>query len=116
MDEAEYCDRLALIYKGKIIALGTPSELKWKTITQGVLEVECHPLIAALDLLQKEAWISESAVFGDSLHVIGEEGRDLEREVILLLQKHGIHLKRMERIRPSLEDVFVSLIAKEERG
>jgi ABC-2 type transport system ATP-binding protein len=116
MDEAEYCDRLALIYQGKIVALGTPSELKWKTIAQGVLEVECHPLISALDLLQKEPWISESAVFGDSLHVIGKEGRDIEREVTLLLQKHGIHLQRIERIRPSLEDVFVSLIAKEGKG
>ena len=116
MDEAEYCDRLALIYQGKIIALGTPSELKLKTIAQGVLEVECDPLISDLDLLKKEPWISESAVFGDSLHVIGMEGVDTEQEVTLLFQKHGIRLKRMERIRPSLEDVFVSLIAKEGRG
>jgi ABC-2 type transport system ATP-binding protein len=116
MDEAEYCDRLALIYQGRIIALGTPSELKWKTIAQGVLEVECDPLNSALDLLKKEPWVSESAVFGDSLHVIGKEGIDTEKEAILLLQKHGVHMKRMDRIRPSLEDVFVLLIAKEERG
>jgi len=116
MDEAEYCDRLALIYQGRIIALGTPSELKLKTIAQGVLEVECDPLLSALDLLKKEPWVSESAVFGDSLHVIGKEGVDPEQEVTLLFQKHGIRPKRMERIRPSLEDVFVSLIAKEGRG
>jgi ABC-2 type transport system ATP-binding protein len=116
MDEAEYCDRLALIYQGRIIALGTPSELKLKTIAQGVLEVECDPLLSALDFLKKEPWVSESAVFGDSLHVIGKEGVDLEQEITLLFQKHGIRPKRMERIRPSLEDVFVSLIAKEGRG
>ena len=116
MDEAEYCDRLALIYQGRIIALGTPSELKWKTIAQGVLEVECDPLNSALDLLEEEPWVSESAVFGDSLHVIGKEGVDTEREVSLLLQKHGVHIKRLDRIRPSLEDVFVLLIAKEGRG
>jgi ABC-2 type transport system ATP-binding protein len=116
MDEAEYCDQLALIYQGRIIALGTPSELKLKTIAQGVLEVECDPLISALDLLKKEPWVSESAVFGDSLHVIGKEGINTEQEVTLLFQKHGIRLKRMERIRPSLEDVFVSLIEKEGRG
>jgi ABC-2 type transport system ATP-binding protein len=116
MDEAEYCDRLALIYQGRIIALGTPSELKWMTIAQGVLEVECDPLNSALDLLKKERWVSESAVFGDSLHVIGKEGIDTEKEVSLLLQKHGVHIKRMDRIRPSLEDVFVLLIAKEGRG
>jgi len=115
MDEAEYCGRLALIYQGKIIALGTPSELKLKTLSQGVLEVECDPLVPALDLLKKEPWVSESAVFGDGLHVIGEEGVDLEREVPVLFQQHGILLKRMGTIRPSLEDVFVSLIEKEDK-
>ncbi len=115
MDEAEYCGRLALIYQGRIVALGTPSELKLKTLSQGVLEVECDPLVPALDLLKKESWVSESAVFGDGLHVIGKEGADLEREIRVLFQKHGILLKRMGTIRPSLEDVFVSLIEKEDK-
>jgi ABC-2 type transport system ATP-binding protein len=113
MDEAEYCDRLALIYQGKIIALGTPTELKLKTLVQGVMEVECDPLIPALDLLRREPWISEAAVFGNGLHVIGKEGVDSENEVKALFQKHEIILKRMEWIRPSLEDVFVSLIERE---
>ena len=108
MDEAEYCGRLALIYQGRIIALGTPSELKLKTLSQGVLEIECDPLVPALDLLKKEPWISESAVFGDGLHVIGKEGVDLEREINVLFQKHGILLKRMGWIRPSLEANFIS--------
>ena len=113
MDEAEYCGRLALIYQGRIIALGTPSGLKAEGLSRGVLEVECDPLIPALDLLKKESWVSESAVFGDALHVIGKENVDLERKVNTLFQKHGILLKRMETIRPSLEDVFVSLIDRE---
>jgi len=115
MDEAEYCDRLALIYQGRIIAMGTPSELKVRTLSQGIFEVECDPLITALDLLKKEPWAAESAVFGDGLHVIGKEGVDLEQEINALFQKHRILLKRMGRIRPSLEDVFVSLIEKEEK-
>jgi ABC-2 type transport system ATP-binding protein len=115
MDEAEYCGRLALIYQGKIVAMGTPSDLKLKTLSQGVMEVECEPLIPALDLLKKEAWVLESAVFGDGLHVIGKEGADLEREIPVLFEKHGIRLKKMGTIRPSLEDVFVSLIEKEDK-
>ena len=115
MDEAEYCGRLALIYQGKIIALGTPSELKIKTLPQGLLEVECDPLVPALDLLKKEPWVSEVAMFGDSLHVIGQPGIDLEQALSRTLGKQGIHLKRASRIRPSLEDVFVSLIQKEGR-
>jgi ABC-2 type transport system ATP-binding protein len=113
MDEAEYCDRLALIYQGRMIASGTPSELKVESLSQGVLEIECDPLVPALDLLKRESWVSESAVFGDGLHVIGKENVDLEREVNALFQKHGIHLKKIGTIRPSLEDVFVSLIDRE---
>jgi len=113
MDEAEYCDRLALIYKGKIIALGTPTELKLKTLAQGIMEVECDPLILALDLLRREPWISEAAIFGDGLHIIGKEGTDLEKGVSDLFRRQGISLRRMEWMRPSLEDVFVSLIERE---
>jgi len=114
MDEAEYCDRLALIYRGKIVALGTPSELKLRTLGQGVMEVECEKIIRALDLLKKEPWVAESAVFGGGLHVIGKEGIDLEKEITQLFERQGIGLKRMGWIRPSLEDVFVSLIEREE--
>jgi ABC-2 type transport system ATP-binding protein len=114
MDEAEYCDRLALIYRGKIIALGTPTTLKSETLARGVMEVECEPLIQALDLLKKVPWVSEAAVFGEGLHVIGKEGSDVEKEIPSLFQKNEILLKRMEWIRPSLEDVFVALIEREE--
>jgi ABC-2 type transport system ATP-binding protein len=114
MDEAEYCDRLALIYKGKIIALGTPTELKLETISQGVMEVDCDSFIQALDFLKKEPWVAEAAVFGDGLHVVGKEGGDSERKIRALFQEKGIGIKRIEWIRPSLEDVFVSLIEKEE--
>jgi len=114
MDEAEYCDRLALIYQGKIIALGTPSDLKLKTLSRGVMEVECDPLISGLDLLKKESWVSEAAIFGNALHVIGKEEVDLEKEIPTLFQKHGIPIKGMGWIRPTLEDVFVSLIEREE--
>jgi len=113
MDEAEYCGRLALIYQGRIVALGSPSELKMKALSQGVVETECDPLMPALDLLEKEPWVLESAVFGNGLHVIGREGIDVEHEVSRLFQEHGILLKKIGRIRPSLEDVFVSLIKRE---
>jgi ABC-2 type transport system ATP-binding protein len=116
MDEAEYCDRLALIYQGKIIALGTPSDLKSRTLPGGVLEVECDPLMPGLEILKREPWISEAAIFGDSLHVIGREGEDPEKQIPRLFEKHGIALRKMGQIRPSLEDVFVSLIEKVDRG
>ncbi len=113
MDEAEYCHRLGLIYRGKLIALGTPTELKMGTLSKGILEVVCDPLIPALDLLKKAPWASEAAIFGEGLHVIGKGDVDVEEEIEALFNLHQIYLKRMEWIRPSLEDVFVSLIEKE---
>ena len=68
-----------------------------------------------MDFLKKETWVLEVAVFGDGLHLIGKEGIDVGEEAGRLFQARGIQLKRMELIRPSLEDVFVSLIEKEER-
>jgi len=116
MDEAEYCDRLALIYEGRVIALGTPSDLKAKTLPRGLLEVQCEPLIPALDALRKTSWVREAAIFGDGLHVIGEEWMDLQHEIGGLFRAQGIQLKRMDWIKASLEDVFVSLIEGEEKG
>ena len=115
MDEAEYCDRLALIYQGRIIALGTPSELKRNALPQGILEVDCKPLVLALDLLKKEPWVSEAAIFGDRLHVITEEGIDPERTLRSLFSRHGVSLEGINQMSPSLEDVFVSLVEKVER-
>ncbi len=115
MDEAEYCGRLALIYQGKIIALGTPSELKLKTLSQGVLEVECRPLIPALDLLKKEPWVSGIGRVWRRPSRDRKRGDRVEEEVSRLFQRQEILIGRMGLIRPSLEDVFVSLIDKEER-
>jgi hypothetical protein len=61
------------------------------------MEVECEPLIPALDLLKKEPWVSEAAVFGDGLHVIGKEGAELEREIRGLFEKHEFFSKGRER-------------------
>ncbi|MCX8118510.1 MAG: ABC transporter ATP-binding protein [Desulfobacterota bacterium] len=116
MDEAEYCHRLGLIYRGKLVALGSPTELKEKTLSQGVLELRCDPLVPALEILKRSPSISEAAIFGEGLHVIGKEGVDLEKEVLKLISGHGIEVKGMGWIRPSLEDVFVSLIEKENRS
>ncbi len=116
MDEAEYCHRLGLIYRGRLIAVGTPTELKEATLSRGVLEVVCVPLIPALELLKQAPWVSETAIFGEGLHVIGREGVDLEGEVRKLFSHHPIQVRRMEWLRPTLEEVFISLIEKENRS
>ncbi|HEY3274987.1 MAG TPA: ABC transporter ATP-binding protein [Syntrophorhabdaceae bacterium] len=108
MDEADYCDRLALIYRGKIIAEGTPAELRHEHMTHHVLEVETDRVVDALGVLAKAG--IDAAIFGAALHVTVERADEDGQRLVALLQGSGIRVARCERIAPSLEDVFVALI------
>ncbi len=116
MDEAEYCDRLALIYRGRIIALGTPDELKREHMPEDVLEVAVDRPVESLELLVKEPVVREAALFGKLLHVVVTDASADIPAVRSALQRAGIRVDRMEKILPSLEDVFVSLIEAEDRA
>lgn len=108
MDEAEYCDRLALIYRGKIIAEGRPGELKQEYMKSDVLEIEVDRPVEAMEALYRNN--IESAVFGSSLHVVVPHAGQAIPVVKETLEGAGIVVKRIEKILPSLEDVFVNLI------
>ena len=108
MDEADYCDKLALIYRGKIIAEGTPTELRCAYMKQDVLELETDKVVEAMEALSKHH--IEAAIFGSTLHITVEKAEESMEQFAALLRESGIELKRCEKIAPSLEDVFVTLI------
>jgi ABC-2 type transport system ATP-binding protein len=108
MDEADYCDRLALIYRGKIIAEGTPTELRKKYMTRDVLEVDVDKVFDALDILVRNG--IDAAIFGSVLHVTVEDIQTGNVRISEVLEESGITLRGIEKIVPSLEDVFVTLI------
>ena len=108
MDEADYCDRLALIYRGKIIAEGTPNELRVEHMKRAVLEIEADRLVDALEMLNANN--IESSIFGSVLHATVADEKAAETVIRELLQKAGITVNRIEKIVPSLEDVFVTMI------
>ena len=91
------------------MALGTPTELKQKSMKGELLLVECAPLGAALEALQSAPGVLDAAVFGNALHLVVQSADETERQLKDLLAQRGVTLNRTERIRPSLEDVFVSL-------
>jgi ABC-2 type transport system ATP-binding protein len=108
MDEADYCDRLALIYRGSIIAEGTPSELRQKHMTRDVLEIETENAVLAMETLGRRG--VETAIFGSVLHATVESAPEDITRLRGLLTGAGINVLRIEKIIPSLEDVFVTLI------
>jgi ABC-2 type transport system ATP-binding protein len=109
MDEAEYCNRLALIFQGRLVALGTPTELKLNAIKGEVLLIEASPLGDALEVLKKQAGVRDAAVFGNSLHLVVANADAAMLTARAALDASGIQIKSMARIRPSLEDAFVAL-------
>ena len=115
MEEAEYCNRLALIFRGKMVALGTPTELKQKSMKGELLLVECEPLGTAVEALQSAPNVLDAAVFGNSLHLVVRNADSAIPEVKKYLADHQITLQRIEKIRPTLEDVFVSLTTERAR-
>jgi ABC-2 type transport system ATP-binding protein len=109
MEEAEYCNRLALIFRGKIVALGTPTELKRDAMKGELLLVECAPLGDAVEALQSAPGVTDASVFGNALHLVVGDAAVAVPQLESFLAKRGIAVSRMEKIRPSLEDAFVSL-------
>jgi len=113
MDEAEHCDRIGLIFQGKIVALGSPRYLKKELMSEKVIYLECDRSLDSLVLLEKEENIKEVALFGKGLHLV-VENVDLTLPLIQrVLSKHGINISKLESIAPSLEDVFVSFVSGE---
>jgi ABC-2 type transport system ATP-binding protein len=112
MDEAEYCNRLALIDRGRIVALGSPTELKHTAMKGELLLVECQPLAQALEALEGAAGVLDAAVFGNDLHLVVENAAAAAPALRAHLSRHGLEAARLEPIPPSLEDVFVSLTAQ----
>jgi len=116
MDEAEYCDRLGLIYRGELIALGTPGELKSHGLAGGVLEVTCDHPQEALAVVEAIPGIREAARFGRDVHALADEPAALVSAVRTALEAAGQRVDRVEVTAPCLEDVFVSLIEARDRA
>jgi ABC-2 type transport system ATP-binding protein len=113
MDEAEHCHRLAFIQNGKIIARGTPAAIKVNMMRGQVLEIAPdHPNQAIKILRDARAAgrlpIHDISLYGARLHVVADQVKLIQTEIINELEKAGIRTGEMAVIEPSLEDVFVS--------
>jgi ABC-2 type transport system ATP-binding protein len=115
MDEAEYCHRLALMYRGKVIALGTPAELKRGLTAHTLLNLEASEPLETMRALEGLEGVRDVAVFGGGLHVTVDNAEAGSQKIRIALEAKGINVRRLEEIEPSMEDVFVAMIETEER-
>jgi ABC-2 type transport system ATP-binding protein len=107
LDEAEYCHRLALIHAGRLVALGTVSELKQVFAGNAVLEVAAARVGDALETIAAEPWAIETSVFGTRLHVMVRDEQEGRRQIERRLVESGNPATSIDRVLPSLEDVFI---------
>jgi ABC-2 type transport system ATP-binding protein len=115
LDEAEYCNTIRLIHDGRIIAGGSPRELKTTVFGQPIFAVEADNVIEALEALQSDPGVLETSVFGVSLHVSLKEAREGEARLRRILAGRGLRVRRIARITPSLEDVFIHKVEEERK-
>jgi ABC-2 type transport system ATP-binding protein len=115
MDEAEFCHRIALMYRGKVIALGTPAELKHGLDTHFLLNLNTSGLLATMRALENLPGVLDVAIFGRGLHVVVDDIDATTARIRQALAAQNIAVENLERITPSMEDVFVALIEAEER-
>ena len=115
MDEAENCHRLALMYKGKVIALGTPAELKAGLVSHSLLNLDVPDPLETMRALEGLAGVFDVAVFGGGLHVMVDDPAPTIARMRERLAARSIAVRKLEQIQPSMEDVFVAMIEAEDR-
>jgi ABC-2 type transport system ATP-binding protein len=113
MDEAEHCHRLAFIQRGKIIAYGSPQEIKREKMVGQVLEIEPSDAIQTIQILRAaqgngELPVDEIELYGSLVHVVAPEVQTHQPAIEDQLRRAGIDPGSMAIIEPSLEDVFIA--------
>ncbi len=118
MDEAENCTRLGFIYNGKMVASGTPLEIKRTQMKGTIIELDTDTPSEALKLIKPMETMDEVSFFGRLIHAVtaSPEGTTdlVMKNIEQLLRQNGITVNRINTIPPSLEDIFISLIKQED--
>jgi ABC-2 type transport system ATP-binding protein len=112
MEEAEYCHRLALMNRGRLIALDRPAALR-AAMTEPILELQTNDSAAAAEALRGAPGVVEAAMFGRAVHIVVRDAAAARSALPAILAARGLACRSIEQVTPSLEDVFVALVRRE---
>ncbi|MDP4115820.1 MAG: ABC transporter ATP-binding protein [Bacteroidota bacterium] len=115
LEEAEFCNDIILINAGKLIAQGNPKQLKTNYIKNEIYEIACNNAVDAMDILLNLNYVDDVSLFGNNLHIMVNNKFPGKNEAVLSLDERGIKIKSIDKIVPTLEDVFIHLLEKDNK-
>jgi ABC-2 type transport system ATP-binding protein len=111
LDEAERCNRVGLIHRGRLLACGAPGEVK-RLMRGTILEVHAQEPRRAAAVLKERLPSASVGLFGDRVHVVTLEPDRTEADAKTALAQAGVDVIGVRTIEPSLEDAFISVLAE----
>jgi ABC-2 type transport system ATP-binding protein len=110
LDEAERCDRVAIIHAGRLAAIGTTAELKARFADRPILEVRSPDPVAAMAKLDSLPTVEKTSLFGTTVHAVLRQRTITPEEITAALVGAGIQVTSLSVVTPSLEDVFLDVV------
>jgi ABC-2 type transport system ATP-binding protein len=116
LDEAERCDRVAIIHGGRLAALGAVAELKAAFSSRPILEIRASDPVAAMAALDRLPSVEKTSLFGTSVHAVLRDRRSQPDDIRASLAAAGVETSSIDPVQPSLEDVFLDVVDRMQRS
>jgi ABC-2 type transport system ATP-binding protein len=114
LDEAEHCHRIAIIQAGRLAAIGSIGELKRVFGDRPILEIRTSRPVDTMQLLERMPEVEKTSVFGTAVHaVLKERAQNVADALRQRLDAAGVEVAAIDRVQPSLEDVFLEVASRE---
>jgi ABC-2 type transport system ATP-binding protein len=116
LDEAERCDRVAIIHGGRLAALGTVASLKSVFADRPIFEVRASQPVRVMAELDRLPMVEKTSLFGALVHAVARSRAASPTALRAALSARGVDVQAVEPVTPSLEDVFIDVVARIEAG
>jgi ABC-2 type transport system ATP-binding protein len=110
LDEAERCDRVAIVHAGRLAALGTTSALKATFRDRLIIEVRAEEPVKAMTVLDGLDVVEKTSLFGTAVHAVLRTAATPVEPIAAALRAAGLTVRGLGPVVPSLEDVFIDVV------
>jgi len=119
MDEAMFCDRIAMMHAGRIIDQDTPARLMQRPLKSPLLELHAPDCQGCAGILQQQPQVMDIIPHAGMLRIRLKPGSNVETEqqaIRQLAQQHNVVIEKLQPAQAELEDIFIATLESEEAG